>query len=233
MTLSPLQRVVSSLKKRYGAPAPPAAGRDPVALIVWEMVAYLADDDTRRTAFEALREQVGLAPRALLAAPLAVLTRICRAGGPMQPEERAKRIKLVAAMALDEFDGNVAQVLDWDYARSAKALRRFPSVAEPGADRILMLCGSHAVLGLESNAVRVLCRIGYGKEAKDYAKTYRSVRDAAAAELPRKAATMAEAALLLREHGKQTCKTSVPRCGECPITATCAWFRVRRAQVEA
>src|ERR1019366_7238409 len=141
MTQSPLQRILATLRKRYGTPAPPAAGRDPLALIFWEMVAYLAADDTRRKAFEALRDRVGLAPSAVLDAPLSVLADVCRSGGPVQPGERAKRMKLVAAFVIDEFDGDLSQVLRWDYAKAAKALRRFPSVGEPGADRILMLCG--------------------------------------------------------------------------------------------
>jgi len=232
MALSRLQRVVAALRKRYGKPVPPAAGRDPLALILWEMVAYLADDDTRRKAFEALRDRVGLAPQALLDAPLPVLTAICRMGGPVQPGERARRIKLIAALVADDFDGNLSQVLRWDYAKAARALRRFPSVGEPGADRILMLCGSHAVLGLDSNALRVLYRFGYGDETKNYTKTYRSSRDAASVELPKKAAVMAEASLLLREHGKETCKYTVPRCEECAVTAGCAWYEAHTRKGE-
>jgi endonuclease III len=225
MALSPLQRVISALKKRYGTPKPPAAGRDPLALIAWEMVAYLADDVTRDIAFRSLRERVGLSPRALLDIPLPILTEVCRIGGPVHPLERAKRIKIGAALALDEFDGDLSQVLGWDRAKAVKALRKFPSVAEPGAERILMLCGSHAVLGLDSNALRVLCRLGYGVESKNYSRTYKTARDAAMAELPKKAAVMAEASQLLREHGKQTCKTSAPHCDECPVTGACVWYR--------
>src|ERR1035437_1004998 len=55
----------------------------------------------------------------------------------------------------------------------------------------------------------------------------RPARDAASAELPKKAASMAEASLLLREHGKETCKYTVPRYEECPLTASCAWYRAR------
>lgn len=225
MALSPLQRIVAALRKRYGAPAPPPAGRDPLALIFYEMVAYLTDDGTRARAFATLKSRVGLAPSAVRSTPLRVLTAICRDGGPVQPEHRARRMAEVAAIAQDEFDGNLAQVLTWDYPKAVRALRRFPSVAEPGADRILMLCGSHAVLGLESNALRVLLRLGYGTEDKNYTKAYRSARDAAMAELPKRAIAMAEASLLLREHGKETCKTSAPRCEECPVTAVCAWYR--------
>jgi endonuclease III len=232
MAQSSLQRIIAVLKGRYGKPNPPVAGRDPLALVLWEFVGYLTDDDTRRTAFEALRDRVGLAPSALLAAPLPVLTAICRMGGPVQPAERAKRIKLIAALVRDDFGSNLSQVLTWDYAKAVKALRKLPSIAEPGADRLLMLCGSHAVLGLESNALRVLCRIGYGEETKNYTKTYRSARDAAMAELSKKAAVLAEASLLLREHGKQTCKTSAPHCGECPVTGTCAWYKTHTTKAK-
>jgi endonuclease-3 len=225
MAQSSLQQILATLKKRYGKPKPPAAGRDPLALIAWEMVAYLADDATRDIAFRSLRERVGLSARALLDVPLPVLTEVCRIGGPVHPLERAKRIKIGAALAIEEFDGDLSQALGWDRAKAVKALCKFPSVAEPGAERILMLCGSHAVLGLDSNALRVLCRLGYGVESKNYSKSYRSGRDAAMAELPKKAAVMAEASQLLREHGKQTCKTSAPHCDECPVTSACAWYR--------
>ena len=220
-----LQKAIATLARRYGKPKPPAAGRDPLALIAWEMVAYLADDATRDAAFRALKQRVGLSARALLDVPLPVLTEVCRLGGPVHPFERAKRIKIGAAIALDEFGGDLSQVLAWDRAKAVKALCKFPSVAEPGAERILMSCGSHAVLGLDSNALRVLLRLGYGAESKNYSKTYRSVRDAAMAVLPKKASVLADASRLLREHGKETCKTSAPRCEECPLTTSCEWYR--------
>src|ERR1700704_2869071 len=116
MALTPLERVLAALRKRYGSPTPHPAGRDPLALILWEIVAYLADDDTRLAAFEALRDRVGLAPAAIGKAPMRVLTSICRTGGKVQPEHRAQRIKDAAALAIDEFDGDLSQVLGWDYA---------------------------------------------------------------------------------------------------------------------
>jgi endonuclease III len=227
MAPSSLSKVVTALKKRYGKPKPVAAGRDPLALISWEKVAYLADDDTRDAAFKALTTRIGLSPSALLDVPLPVLTEVCRLGGPVHPLERAKRIKLGAAIAMDEFGGDLGQVLKWEYAKAVKALRKFPSVGEPGADRILMLCGSHAVLGLDSNALRILIRLGYGADSPNYTKAYRSARDAAMAVLPKKAAMLAEASRLLREHGKVTCKTSAPKCDECPVSGACAWYRAR------
>jgi endonuclease III len=229
MAVVPLSKVLTALKKRYGKPKPHPAGRDPLGILVWEMVAYLGGAAVRDDVFKELRTQIGLDPQALLDASLDTLTELCRAGGPVAPLHRAKCIHICAAITMDEFGGDLSQVLKWEYAKAVKALRKFPSVAEPGADRILMICGSHPVLGMESNALRVLLRLGYGVEDKNYTKAYRSARNAAMAVLPKNAAVLAEASALLRTHGKETCKTSTPRCEECPVTAACAYFSVRRA----
>jgi endonuclease III len=225
MAQSPLQGMLKALAKRYGKPKPHAAGRDPLAILVWEMVAYLGGARMRDDAFRELRKRIGLSPQALLDAPLTELTELCRMGGPMHALHRAKCIQVCAALVIGDFGGDLSQILAWDYAKAVRALRKFPSVAEPGADRILMLCGSHAVLGMESNALRVLVRMGYGVDEKNYTKTYRSARNAAMAVLPKRADVLADASRLLRTHGKETCKSAAPRCEECPVTASCAWYR--------
>jgi endonuclease III len=224
MAQTPLQKVVSALRKRYGAPKAPVAGRDPLALVFWEAVGYLGTDDSRLAAFTALQEQVGLSPDAILGAPLAKLEAICRIGGVFA-DLRAKRLRTSAALVRDEFEGDLSVVLGWDYRKARRALQRFPMIGESGADRILLLCGSHDVLGLESNAIRTLNRLGYGTESKNYDRTYRAAREAAEAELPATNAERCAASLLLRLHGKETCKLSAPRCEECPVTADCRWFR--------
>ena len=216
------------LKKQYGTPKARVGERDPFRLIIGEMVAYLAKDDLRETAFAALRKQAGVTPQQILDAPLATLTAICRLGGPVAPQHRAERMQLAAAIVIDDFGGDLDSVLKWEYKKAVKALCTLPSVAEPGADRILMACGARPVLGLESAALRVLCRLGYGEETKNYTKTYRSARDAASAELPKNAEVMTETSLLLREHGKATCKYSAPHCEECALTASCDYFSARR-----
>ena len=65
--------------------------------------------------------------------------------------------------------------------RDAKRrVMKFPSIGEPGAEKILMLARTHAVLGLDSNGVRVLTRLGLVDEDKSYAATYRQVQGMAA-----------------------------------------------------
>ena len=158
MAQSPLQRVLAVLRRRYGTPPPPAPGADPLALILWEMVAYLTDDDTRRTAFSALRDRVGLAPAAILKAPLPVLTAICRLGGPVHPGERAKRIKLVAALAIDDFDGDLSQVLSWDYAKAAGRI----AASRRSASRVRIASSCCAGRMRCSDSIRTRCACSAG-----------------------------------------------------------------------
>ena len=60
MTRTPLQRIIATLEATYGKPAPPLD--DPWLLILWENVAYLADDQRRQRAFDMLRRRVGTDP---------------------------------------------------------------------------------------------------------------------------------------------------------------------------
>jgi hypothetical protein len=78
-------------------------------------------------------------------------------------------------------------------------------------------------LPLESNGCRVLQRIGYGRAQKDYGATYRSIQEALAGQIPRDAASLTRAHLLLRYHGKVVCRNNRPLCIECSLAAECAF----------
>jgi endonuclease III len=104
-------------------------------------------------------------------------------------------------------------------------LKQFPNIGEPGAEKILMLCGVAVGLPLESNGLRVLVRVGYGREQKDYGRMYRSAEEALAPEIPRSANACARAFVLLREHGKEICKTNDPLCFRCPVLDLCGYPR--------
>jgi endonuclease III len=98
-------------------------------------------------------------------------------------------------------------------------------IGKPGADRILAITGAHAVFGLDSNALRVLIRLGWGKELTQYTAAYRSVQSAVAPELPTNPRQLAEISALLRRHGQELCHRSAPRCLECPLVGDCAFSR--------
>jgi endonuclease-3 len=215
-------KLIARLQKHYGTPElPPARGA--FELVLWENACYLLPDERRAAVFEALRAQVGLTPDAILQAPREVLLPLAAMGG-MRPETRVFRWQEIARITAAQFEGNLEQILKLPYARAMKALKLFPSIGDPGAEKILLFCGVGAGLPLESNGLRVLTRYGYGRaHLKNYGAMYRSVQEAIAPELPKGAERLARAHLLLRAHGKAICRASEPACHECPIGDNCAF----------
>ena len=224
MRRGPLKQIVAALQQRYGRPAGLPA-RDAFELVLWENVAYLADDEKRARAFAELKARVGLRPAAIAAAPVAVLERI--AGGIL-PAQQVAKLRVAADLARTKFGGDVNSALRLPFEQARKALRAFPAIGEPGAEKILLLTKSHPVLALDSNGLRVLLRLGYGREQKSYAASYRSAQHAASAELGKDFDLLIRAHHLLRRHGQETCKRSRPRCGECAVATDCSYYASAR-----
>jgi len=222
---SRLAWAVHKIEECYGRPNGPHF-EGPLEMILWEIVAYLAHDTQRRTAFEALRKQVGLTPKKILAAPMELLSHITRIGGSIAAEERADRLRAAAQLTLDEFGGNLASVLELPPQKAKRSLMRFPMIGEPGAEKILMFAGVLPALALESNGVRVLVRLGIGEDRKSYAATYRSVREATLGQLPEDFESLTTAHLLLRQHGQELCFRNGPGCHSCALNSDCPYFRL-------
>ena len=213
------RKLTERLQKVYGEPALPPARR-PFELVMWENACYLLPDERRREVFEALREQVGLSAKKIAAAPDDVLLPMARRGG-MRPETRVFRWREIARITLTQFGGNLDTILTEPYAKARRALKQFPNIGEPGAEKILLLCGMAEGLPLESNGLRVLVRVGYGREQKNYGATYKSVQADLAGEVPTDADALQKAHVLLRTHGKELCKDKAPLCSECPVAKFC------------
>ncbi len=109
------------------------------------------------------------------------------------------------------------------------ALKKFPAIGTPGAEKVLLFTRTAPLLALESNGLRVLLRLGVAPEGKGYDASYRAVRDALAGEITGRACEwLIRAHQLLRRHGQELCTRSHPRCDACPLEATCAWPRRAR-----
>ena len=172
-----------------------------------ENVAYLVDDATRDRCFAALRTQVGLDPEAILAASDHELGAVV---GGMRPHERVERLRRCAELRLAD--------APW---------RSYPGIGRPGVERIELFSGQRPVLALDSNALRVLFRLGYGEPGR-YDAIYRSVQSAAQQELPPAVAAVQRAHQLLRRHGQQICTRAAPVCATCPLRTGCAAALGRR-----
>jgi endonuclease III len=225
MRLVPLPEIIDRLEGFYGKPDPPEV-TGPWEMIIWENVAYLVDDERRHEAMQTLREQVGNRAEQILAAPPDRLLKA--AAHSIVPEQSVKKLHRCAVIALEEFGGDLQPILDRPLAQAKKALKRFPSIGDPGAEKILLFSCAHPVLALDSNGLRVLVRLGFGEEKPNYATTYRQVQETMQQEIVKEYSWLIKAHQLLRQHGQDLCKRSKPRCAGCPLATECPWLVVNR-----
>ena len=215
-------KLVDELQHHYGLPAPPPS-TDPLELIIWENIAYLASDERRAAAFDTLKRSIGTRPEQILAAKHSALAAIGKAG--ILPDISAEKLLAIAKIAHEEFDSDLHSVLKKPLPQAKKAFKKFPSIGDPAAEKILLFTRSYPVFSLDSNGLRVLCRVGFAEEQKNYSATYRLVQDAIRWQLPMDYDSLIRAHELLRQHGQELCKRSKPCCSDCPVRDSCAYSR--------
>ncbi len=213
--------VAEVLRAHYAA-LPPLPTTDPFELILWENVAYLAPPARRAAAFQLLKREVGTSPAEILAASDAALERVTAHG--ILKSRFAAKLRTCATIAIESFGGNLRPAVFGPLRTAKKALRRFPGIGEPGAEKILLFAGAQTLLAPDSNALRVLARLGFIKEEPSYSRMYAASREVERS-IGANAAKMREAHQLLQHHGQTLCKRTAPACQSCPLATRCAFLR--------
>ncbi|HXP16674.1 MAG TPA: hypothetical protein VN868_06200 [Terriglobales bacterium] len=182
-----------------------------------------ASDAACTKGWEKLRSEVGIEPHKLLKATPLKLASALSVGG-IVPELRALRLKEVAMRVQDEFGGNLRAALAGPLSAARKALKTFPGIADPGADRILLFAGIAPIAAVPSNGTQVLVRILRGQEHEKYDANYGEAQQAIAAEVTETLDARTRVYLLLKRHGQEICKRTKPKCEKCPVSSNCAFF---------
>lgn len=224
MAFKPLSvlAVLDRLEAFYG-PQEPCWPVEPYEFLIWWHCGYPASDVTCTKGWNALKKEVGIEPRHILKSTQGKLAHALKAGG-MVPEVRAMRLQQIAERVLNEFDGDLRNTLVGPIEEVRKKLKRFPGIADPGADRVLLFGKVAPVAAVASNCPHVPVRIQLGLERESYSVTYREAQSLIQAETPEQFHPRMRAYLLLKEHGQTVCKRSKPKCEECPVSSACAYF---------
>jgi endonuclease-3 len=238
-TAPSLAGILDQLERHYGEQV--AVGpRAPYERILFVNCGYPATDASCTKGYEALKREVGTKPDEILAAPKEKLAKLMRLGG-IVPELRAERLKTIAQMVNELFGGDLQRALgkmmqdekmpaDKRIRRVKAALKEFPVIGEPGADKILLFARLATVAAVPSACVAVPQRIRFGTEDKNYSAGYRAAQEAMSAELPETFDARQRAYLLLKRHGAEICKRTKPKCEICPVGGMCAYFREKRPE---
>lgn len=221
MTHAPsIDRRLDALEALHGAiaPLPPTTAFE---WIVYDTASYLVDDDTRAAVFEEVGALTGHSPARLLRCDAELLLTALAKGG-MKKEMRLGKLLDAATLCAERHGGDLHAFLDAHRETAERELRRYPGVGLPGARKILLFTGRRDdKLGFESNALRVVERLGLVDDQGSYDKTYRSAEERVTPKISGGGDGRRRAHLLLREHGKSVCRNTVPDCPGCPLQAGC------------
>jgi endonuclease-3 len=229
-----LETVLDVLERQYGEQV--AAGpHGPYEMILFVNCGYPATDASCGKGYAELEREVGTKPDEILGAPKTKLAKLMRLGG-IVPELRAQRLKDIATLVNEEFGGDLKWALERFLAEekkghgkgirlAKKALKEFPVIGEPGADKILLFARLVPSAAVPSACPFVPQRILFGGEDKNYAAGYRAAQEAIAAATPEDFDARQRAYLLLKRHGQEICKRTKPKCEVCEVRAMCCYFR--------
>jgi endonuclease III len=239
---SKLGQILEILDQTYG-PQKLAGPTDPYEMIVFLNCGYPASDGACTKGFEALKREVGVEPKQLLAAAKAKLAKVMRPS-VILPAVCAARLKDIAGRVKNEFDGDLTAALEKrleDQGKpgtgsrenslkpAKKLLQEFPTIGEPSAEKILLFSGLAPVAAVPSAFVGVPTRLFVGEPGKNYAADYRAAREVLDTGLPKTFEARQRGYLLLKKHGQEICKRSKPKCEICPLTAHCAYLQAKAA----
>jgi len=231
-TLVPNQSIASLLDvlERFHGKQQPGWPTDPYEFLVWWHCGYPQSEGRCSKGWQKLTAEVGITPEKLLAAKPDKLAAALKPGG-MVPELRALRLKEIAMRVQQECGGDLRAALTGLLPKVRGLLKKFPNIADPGADRILLFANLFPVAAVPSNCPHVLVRITRGPERENYGVIYRQAQEALTAEIPEEFTARQRAYLLLKKHGQELCKLTKPKCQLCPVAAGCSY--AKRAKTAA
>jgi endonuclease III len=218
--LRQLSAILDTLESFHGPQAPPCP-TDPYLFLVWWHCGYPASEERCGRGWKSLNEEIGTSPERLLATPSSRLSRALEPGG-MIPELRAGRLKQIAQQVQEQCNGDLNAALRRIPLNKARALlKKFPGIADPGADRILLFGEIATIAAVPSSCPQVLVRIESGRTHESYDADYREAQQIIQKEVPETFAARTRAYLLIQRHGQRICKRSSPQCRMCPIAGAC------------
>ena len=157
--LTRLEGLLTRLETDAGPPDPVPTS-DGWELVLRGMSRTSSMTETRDRCLAALRHDVGIDPEAIL-----------------RRDPKSSRQSWPACVPMIGSNGS-------DCAPKPRiagaAWKAYPGIGRPGVERIELFSGQRAVLALDSNAARVLYRLGYGEPRRSYDAMYREIQAAAA-----------------------------------------------------
>lgn len=132
------------------------------------------------------------------------------------PNNKAKHLVGMAKMLIDEFKGVVPSEVE--------QLVKLPGVGRKTANVIASVIYDQPAMAVDTHVFRVSARLGLTRGAKNPLQAEKQL----VKHIPTDKIAIAHHWLIL--HGRYTCLARSPKCGECPFTEVCLYYKKQKAQ---
>lgn len=187
----------------------PAPFRDLIGTILSQNTSYR----NQRTAFERLDKEIGVVPRSLAEADINEIVSAIRPAGMFK--QRAARIKELAQLVSERYDGDLRSVMEKDFKEAREELMALPGVGRKTADVLLLFSGGKEVIPIDRHIHRIALRTGIAPKNADYDEVRRRLEEAVEKD------RYLNAHLSLIQFGREICRARNPRCDSCFLQDIC------------
>jgi endonuclease-3 related protein len=187
--------------------------RTPFEVIVGAILTQSTSWGNVERAIANLRSGRMLTPRAISAAHSSRLAAMVRPSGYFR--QKAKKLKAFVRFLEQEYGGSLKRMFDMPTAELRDKLLSVHGIGPETADSILLYAGNHPVFVVDAYTHRIFERHGITSGKPDY----ENVRTMFEAALPHDPQLLNEFHALVVNTGKNWCRKSAPRCGECPLAS--------------
>jgi endonuclease III len=207
-----VRSIVRRLERAYG-PRPWKPSGDPLGGLVRTILSQHTNDANSHAAYEGLRARFPTWP-AVLKARTRDVERAIRCGGLAR--QKAGRIRMILAQIKgDRGRLDLGFLADWPADRAVEYLCGFNGVGPKTAACVMMFNLGRPMLPVDTHVHRVSARLGLISAQVDADQAHKDLQALCPDEL------VWPFHVLLIEHGRQTCRSRNPLCGNCPLAEVC------------
>ena len=213
MTEKRATEILRILRATFAMPQWTEEKLDPFETLVETIISQNTADRNTARAFECLSKGFEIKAEVLAKAQTSEIEQCLKVAGLYK--NKAKSIKLVSQIILEEFKGTLESVLSLPFEDARKTLLKFPGVGPKTADVVLLFAAKQPTIPVDTHVNRVAKRLGFAPENADHEIVRKSLQSLY------KPRDYFAVHLLLIAHGRKFCKAQRPLCSECPLNEHC------------
>lgn len=191
-------------------------GRAPFDVLIATILSQNTSDKNSHRAFSSLYSRYDT-PEKLANAPVKEIEELIRIGGLY--EQKAKLIKDVARLVMDEYGGSLDFVCDADPSAARKELMSIKGIGPKTADCVLLFGCGRDVIPVDTHVFRVTKRLGIVPEKANHEEVHRVLMEIVPA------GERGSVHVDLIRFGRDTCKAQNPQHDKCFLIDVCDYAR--------